>query len=133
MRTFSGSLAASTLLVAALLAGCTPEAQGPACYSGIVLSNRCYDGILIQVDERYSIGSSIKSYTAPDSLGNTNVIAAVNTHTFGDLGKRGQRIYFSYENDPQQQGPNNVCNAMGAPFPIPHLVLSNLSAQPCTH
>ncbi|MCI1187756.1 hypothetical protein MON38_10020 [Hymenobacter sp. DH14] len=104
---------------------------GTTCYSGVVLNDRCWDGVLIQVDSQFPIGQSIKAYTAPDSLGNTNVIAATNSADFGSLNKRGQRIYFTYNTDPTRKATPRVCTANQAPFSIPHIVLGSISATPC--
>ena len=111
----------------ALLSGCQKATNPhPSCYSGVVLRDRCWDGILIQVDSAYPIGRPI---SIADSLGNSNVIAAVNS--LGTLGVRGQRISFTYTNDPAQQAPRRFCTADQLPLPVPHLVLSNVSATPC--
>jgi hypothetical protein len=128
MPTPTRFLVASTLLAVASVAGCKSE---PTCYSGTVLGDRCYDGILIQVDEQYRIGAAVGSPAMPDTLGSTNIIAAVNVEDFGSLAARGRRIYFSYSNDPNRQGPARFCNAMGTALGVPHLVLSNISANPC--
>ena len=111
----------------ALLAGCKKATNPrPACYSGVVLRDRCWDGVLIQVDSAFPIGGPI---SIPDSLGNSNVIAAVNS--LGTLGVRGQRISFTYTNDPARQAPPRPCTADQIALPIPHLVLSNVSTTPC--
>ena len=103
----------------------------PACYSGVVLRDRCFDGLLIQVDSPYAIGQPLPSPWA-DSLGANNVIAAVNS--LGTLAVRGQRVYFTYANDPDRQTPARACPTfeLAVPLPIPHLVLSNVSASPCS-
>ena len=109
-----------------LLSGCNKTTNPrPACYSGTVLRDRCWDGILVQVDSAFPIGRAI---SIGDSLGNTNVIAAVNS--LGGLGVRGQRISFTFTNDPAQQAPLRACTHDQIPLPIPHLVLSNVSATP---
>jgi hypothetical protein len=122
------------LLAAALLLftlpSCHSDAAAPACYSGVVLGDRCWDGVLIQVDSQYPIGKSIVvGATDPDSLGSTNVIAALNS--LGSLAKRGQRIYFTYEEYTNQPIVTRFCTADRAPLGIPHLVLTNTSATPC--
>ena len=113
-----------------LLAGCDKATNAnnprPACYSGVVLRDRCWDGVLIQVDRHFPIG---QPSTIPDSLGNTNVIAAVNS--LGALAVRGQRVSFTYTNDPARQAPLRFCTTDQSSLPIPHLVLSNISATPC--
>lgn len=108
---------------------------GPVCYSGVILGKSCPDGTLIQVDSQYPIGKPIMPYMgslsgvpASDSIGSSNLIAAVNPPTYPF--KRGQRIYFTYQNDPQYQLPVRQCYVFG-PLIIPHLVLSNVSATPC--
>ena len=124
---FSLSLAVGAAL---LLSGCEKTDRAltpwPACYSGVVLRDRCWDGVLIQVDRRFSIG---QPSTLPDSLGNSNVIAAVNS--LGTLAVRGQRISFTCNNYPTRQAPLRFCTTDQAALPIPHLVLSNVSATPC--
>ncbi|MET4074649.1 hypothetical protein [Hymenobacter sp. UYCo722] len=118
------------LVGAGCLSGCDKNSSAqPTCYSGVVLRDRCWDGILLQVDRQFPIGTSISSLTGPDSLGNTNVIAAVNS--LGTLGVRGQRISFTFTNDPAQQAPLRACTHDQIPLPIPHLVLANISATPC--
>lgn len=118
------------------LFGCKHDAPVPIpqCYPGIVLQNRCNDGLLIQVDAQYRIGKSIDGAATDllptDGFGNDNVVAAVNDDSLGSF-KRGQRIYFTYENDPKRQFPARTCFVFG-PLVIPHLVLSNVSATPCT-
>ena len=121
-------LAVGSLLC--LLPGCTSEETSPVCYSGVVLGDRCWDGVLIQVDNQFPIGKSLAGTTAPDSLGNTNVLAALNS--LGTLAKRGQRIYFTYETYSNQPIVNRICTANNAPFSIPHVVLTNVSSTPCT-
>ena len=98
----------------------------PACFSGVVLRDRCWDGVLIQVDSAFPIGQPI---AIADSLGNTNVIAAVNS--LNALGVRGQRISFTYTNDPGWQAPLRFCTADQTSLPIPHFILSNVSATLC--
>ncbi|GAA4033674.1 hypothetical protein GCM10022409_17470 [Hymenobacter glaciei] len=110
---------------------CFPGIPPTTCFSGVVLSDRCWDGILIQVDSQFPIGKSIQPYTSPDTLGNTNVIAATNFADFGPLNKRGQRVYFTYNTDPNHGATPRFCTADQAPFPIPHLVLGSVSASPC--
>lgn len=101
------------------------------CYSGVVLRDRCWDGVLIQVDSQFPIGESIQAYTVPDSLGNTNVIAANNS--LGTLAVRGQRIYFAYTpDDPKHEAVLRPCTANEAPFPVPHVVLHNVSTAACS-
>jgi hypothetical protein len=105
-------------------------APAPACYSGVVLRDRCLDGLLIQVDQPYNIGKTLPNPWA-DSLGTDNVIVSVNS--LGNLGVRGQRIYFTYTNDPARQTAGRACTTFEAavPLPVPHFVLSNVSANPC--
>jgi hypothetical protein len=121
-------LAAGLLLF--WLPSCHSDEAAPVCYSGVVLGDRCWDGVLIQVDSQYPIGKSLViGATAPDSLGSTNVIAALNS--LGNLAKRGQRIYFTYEAYTNQPIVNRFCTADQAPLGVPHLVLTNTSATPC--
>jgi hypothetical protein len=128
------------LLLSALtlctLAGCKHDADiAPQCYSGVVLGESCNDGTLIQVDGQYSIGQPVtprlnylSDVPASDSIGSTNLIASV--ESLPPTLKRGQRIYFAYQNDPMRQRALRQCIVFG-PLPIPHLVLSNVSATPC--
>lgn len=121
---------------ACALPGCKHDVDtAPRCYSGVVLGNSCPDGTLIQVDSQYSIGRAVEPYLeslsgvpASDSIGSTNLIAAVNPAAVPY--KQGQRIYFTYQNDPQQQRTPYSCYVFG-PLSIPHFVLSNVSAAPC--
>ncbi|WP_210518367.1 hypothetical protein [Hymenobacter terricola] len=143
MPRFSYFLGLSALAISSLASCDKSHAPGPTpttCFpgplptgfSGVVLSDRCWDGILIQVDSPFPIGQSIQSYTSPDSLGNTNVIAATNSADFGVLNRRGQRIYFTYNTDPNRKATPRVCTANQAPFAIPHMVLDTISAIPGT-
>jgi len=129
MHYHSFSLSIAVLAISAL-AGCADKSSTvtpqPACYSGVVLEDRCMDGVLIQVDPQSPIGRPAQ---LTDTAG-TNVIA--NVETMGTLGKRGQRVYFTYTNDPSRQAPLRPCPAYGVPLPVPHLVLNNVSATPCT-
>lgn len=114
------------------LIGCSKQADAPAplCYSGTVVGFDCWNGFLVQVDGQYAIGAPLRVSYA-DSLPRSNVIAAVNE--LGKLGTTGQRIYFTYLNAVNQQSPGWPCTTMGAQvhFPVPHLVLSNVSTTPC--
>ncbi|AMJ64335.1 hypothetical protein [Hymenobacter sp. PAMC 26628] len=115
------------------LAGCKHDAgTAPLCYSGVVLNYDCTAGLLIQVDSQHPIGKSLyppaSSYA--DSLGSDNVIAAVNL--LRSSNKCAQRIYFTYENDPKRQAPDNACPFLGpSRNPAPRLVLGNVSTTPC--
>jgi hypothetical protein len=102
-----------------------PAPQGPPCYSGVVVGDACLDGVLIDVDAATPIGQ------AAGTLG-TNVVAAVNFAYLSSLNRVGQRVYFTYRNDPSQQSPGRACPAFGTQLQVPHLVLSNLSATGCT-
>ncbi|MBF9221948.1 hypothetical protein [Hymenobacter ruricola] len=97
----------------------------PRCYSGVIVGDACPDGVLIDVDAATPIGQ------AAGSLG-ANVVAAVNVPDFGSLNRVGQRVFFFYRNDPNQQYPLRPCPAIGTRLQVPHLVLSNLSATSCT-
>ncbi|MBF9142573.1 hypothetical protein [Hymenobacter properus] len=103
----------------------------PTCISGVVLGDRCWDGVLIQVDSQFPIGKSIQPFTAPDSLGNTNVVAAANFADLGTLNKRGQRVYFTYDPKAGEQPVQRFCPANGAPFPVPHLRLTSVYGVHC--
>ena len=128
MRPFSYLLAGLGLA----LTTCTSEAPVAPCYAGIVLGETCLDGVLIQVDAAYPIGRPAKfRFTRTDSIAGNNVVAAVND--LGDLNRRGQRVYFSYAGDTVQSGPARVCSALYAPLPVPHAVLTNLSATSCAN
>ena len=108
---------------------CFPTTPVATCFSGVVLGDRCWDGILIQVDAQFAIGKPLQM---PDSLGSTNVIAATNPADFGALSQRGQRIYFTYNTDPTRKATLRACTANQIALPIPHLVLGPVSATPCT-
>jgi hypothetical protein len=115
-----------------LLTACTSNAPVSPCYSGVVLGETCMDGVLIQVDETYSIGRpAVFRFTGTDSISGTNVVAAVND--LGSLNKRGQRLYFTYGGDTQQPGPARPCTMNYARLPIPHLVLTSSSATSCSN
>ena len=102
------------------------------CYSGRVLGYDCWNGVLIQVDSQFPIGKPLHSQLNPDSLGDNNVIAAVNQ--LGALAVRGQRLYFTFENDPAHQYPDTPCNHMNLTItlPVPHVVLRNTGTTACT-
>lgn len=106
-----------------------PEPQ-PRCVAGQIIGSRCMDGLLIEVDARYPIGKPAFDMSY-DSIKGNNIIAAVNAADFPGLAV-GQRIYFTYHNDPQRQMPNWTCFAYdGLKTAVPHLVLSNVSATGC--
>lgn len=102
------------------------------CYSGRVLGYDCGNGVLIQVDRRFPIGKPLPAQFGPDSLGADNVIAAVNR--LGTVAARGQRLYFTFENDPVRQSPDSPCTHMNATIvlPIPHVVLRNVGTSNCS-
>ncbi|UOQ97681.1 hypothetical protein MUN81_20935 [Hymenobacter sp. 5317J-9] len=106
---------------------CFP-APSSVCFSGVVLADRCWDGVLIQVDAQFPIGQRV---AWPDSLGNTNVIAATNTADFNSLNRRGQRIYFTYNTDPTRKATLRACTTDQIPLSVPHLVLGSISGVPC--
>lgn len=121
----------------AALAGCTifsgcrgkngnPE---PLCYAGTVLYTSCVDGTLVQVDEQYAIGQTLPAASSPGGTDLANVVAAVNPLP-DSLGKPGQHLYFTYQNDPKRQAPY-YCFVNRPPLPVPHLVLLNVSASAC--
>ncbi|MDB5234678.1 MAG: hypothetical protein JWR44_1671 [Hymenobacter sp.] len=119
-------------VVAGSLLGCKKDCSPrPDCYSGTVVGVDCWNGFLIEVDGQYAIGAPLR-VTSGDSLPRPNIIAAVNQ--LAPMGTVGQRIYFTYVNDANYQTPRWACPAMRAPinFPVPHLVLSNVSATPCS-
>ncbi|MDO7848451.1 hypothetical protein Q5H92_18945 [Hymenobacter sp. M29] len=118
------------------LSGCANENDSVppelTCFSGVVLGDQCWDGVLIQVDSQFPIGKAIQLAPAPDSLATTNVIAATNSADFGSLlNRRGQRVYFTYNTDPNHQATVRVCTTYRAPLSVPHLVVANLSGVPC--
>ncbi|ALW84085.1 hypothetical protein AUC43_02600 [Hymenobacter sedentarius] len=102
---------------------CKHSDSAVPCYSGVVVGDACMDGILIDVDAASAIGKPTGNYT--------NVIAAVNFADLSSLSKVGQRVYFTYRNDPSQQTVSRFCTANSAPLPVPHFVLSNLSVTSC--
>ncbi|WP_125921513.1 hypothetical protein [Hymenobacter lapidarius] len=101
------------------------------CYSGRVLGYDCWNGTLIQVDSPFPIGKPLHSQLGIDSLGDDNVIAAVNR--LGSVAVRGQRLYFTVENAFARQSPDEPCQHMNAAItlPIPHLLLSNVGTTAC--
>ena len=102
------------------------------CYSGRVLGYDCGNGVLIQVDRRFPIGKPLPAQLGPDSLGTDNVVAAVNR--LGAGAARGQRLYFTFENDSARQSPDNPCMHMNATIvlPVPHVVLRNVGTSDCS-
>jgi len=122
------TLGAAALLLSAT--GChrkchdpQPQPQ-PQCYAGTVVGDACLDGVLIEVDSASAIGRPV------GTMGR-NVIAAVNFAALGNLNQVGQRVYFSYRNDPSQQFPMRACTANTIRLNVPHLVLGNISTTPC--
>jgi hypothetical protein len=139
------NLLALAILSPLALAGCDrkhchdPQPE-PACYAGTIVGSTCMDGVLIDVDPRYPIGSPalLPRYGRPDTLLGANVIAVVNSSALsGHLpipapGQPGQQLHFTAINDPNQQWNGLCCFANdGVKTPIPRLVLSNLSTTPC--
>lgn len=130
------ALTASALLSACQLTGgdhdggCPGPTPAPHCVSGTLVALTCMDGPLINVDARYRIG-------APGVLANgqqlgPNVIAVVNRDGLSGIDSVGQRVYFTYVNDPNQQWNGLCCFAAdGTRQPVPHLVLSNISTTGC--
>ena len=100
-----------------------PQPQ-PKCYSGVVVGDICQHGVIINVDAAYPIGQPA------GALGN-NVIAAVNVADLASFNRVGNRVYFTYRNDPSQQVPSRICTTEYVPLPVPHRVLSNLSERSC--
>jgi hypothetical protein len=108
---------------------CDP-APTPQCYPGVVIGHTCMDGTLIAVDARYPIGRP--AVNQENVLLGTNVIAVANSSEVGPLLPDGQTVYFNYVNDPNRQRDEWTCFAYDAiKSPIPHLVLSNVSATGC--
>ncbi|SFQ38726.1 hypothetical protein [Hymenobacter arizonensis] len=95
----------------------------PKCYSGVVVGDACPDGVLIDVDDAFPIGKPAGEHK--------NVIAAVNFADLASLNQVGKRVYFTYRNDPNQQRAVRACIAITLPLPVPHFVLSNISATNC--
>jgi hypothetical protein len=120
------------VLAAGTLAGCHKKCQDPqpGCVSGIIVANTCVDGPLINVDARYHIGAP-GVLAGGQQLGR-NVIAVVNRDVLGRIDSIGQRVYFTYTSDPDRQWNGMCCFAFdGTQQPVPHLVLSNVSATGC--
>lgn len=128
------SLALATLLAASFLLSCSKKSAQPACYSGTVVGLTCYDGILIEVDPAYRIGLPTHRLF-DDSLMGRNVVAVVNyqdlTSTYSINAIKGQRLYFTYQPDPNRQGVGPCYAADGVRPTVPRLVLSNISTTPC--
>ena len=117
----------TVLLLSLALFGCNRQKckdPQPQCFYGVVVGSTCLDGILIDVQTTDPIGQPV------GSLGN-HVIAAVNFEDFTGLNQVGQRVYFTYRNDPARTGTNRFCTANTVLLPVPHLVLNNLSATAC--
>ena len=85
------------------------------------------DGLLLEVDARYPIGAAHGSFR--------NLVAAVNMastdslNVAGRVVHAGQVIYFDYQ--PSTTARQAFCPHNTAPLPIPHVVLSNVSATGC--
>jgi hypothetical protein len=107
---------------------CHDPQPRPRCYAGTVVAETCLDGVLIEVDSLYPIGRPVGP-GQPGGVPGRNMIAAVNP--LGNLNHPGQRVYFTYRNDPSQQSPGSGCRQNALPLAVPHLVLSNLSATAC--
>ena len=105
------------------------DAPEPLCYAGTVLYDSCVYGLLVQVDAPYAIGQTLPAAAAPGGTDLPNVIAVVNTLP-DSLGRPGQRLYFTYQNEPERQAPQQ-CFVYRPPLPVPHLVLRNVSATAC--
>jgi len=120
------ALAVSTFI------GCGKHAAAPtpSCYSGTVVGFNCQNGLLVEVDDQYPIGAPLRFFYS-DSIPQSNIIAAVNQSR--TTAKTGQRIYFTYVDDANQQSPAWPCTTLEAwiHYPVPHLVLSNVSVTPC--
>lgn len=115
-------------LLLSFLAGCKNESP---CYSGIVLGTTCLDGVLIQVTSAKPLGQPVHVYqTYRDSIVGTNVVVAIND--LGSLAQKGQTVFFTYQNSPDNQGPARFCAQNTAPLPVPHLVLANVSGTACS-
>ena len=125
MRTLS---ILSLVLLTLAFTGCSHhkcQDPTPKCYAGVVVGDACLDGVLIEVEGPNLIGK-------PAGTWGTNVIAAVNFEDFTGLSQVGKRVYFTFRNDPARQRPVRNCTANTVPLPVPHLLLSNLSATACT-
>ncbi len=122
----------STVVLFGAMLGCKKAHVQPQskCYSGVVVGFSCSNGSLVQVDSQYALGAPLR-VTYADSLPRPNIIAVVN-HQLEALGPIGQRIYFTYVNDANNQTPRWPCLAIPSQtFQVPHLVLSNVSTTPC--
>ncbi|WP_345237810.1 hypothetical protein [Hymenobacter saemangeumensis] len=130
-------LPAALLLAACTLPGCESGCDPtPECLSGTVVGSTCMDGLLIDVDPRYRIGGNavLPRHGRPDTLLGRNVIAVVNGDALASLPYPavGQRLYFTYVNDPDRQWNGLCCFANdGVKTNIPHLLLSNVSTTGC--
>ena len=107
-------------LIFCLLPSCKHDAD-VQCYSGVVVGQTCMDGVIIQVNERTLIGKPIQ--------GSSNAVAAVND--LGNLHAVGSNVYFTYTENPNNQGPDRFCTQNTSLLPIPHLILNYVSATPC--
>ncbi|RZK25938.1 MAG: hypothetical protein EOO63_15345 [Hymenobacter sp.] len=112
------------------LTGCKDETPQIACYSGTVIGTTCMDGVLIEVSSATPIGRPVRVYqTYRDSIVGTNVVAAIND--LGSLAQKGQTVFFTYQDSPNNQGPLHFCPQNTGKLPIPHLLLANISATSC--
>jgi hypothetical protein len=112
------------------LTACKDDAPQTTCYSGVVIGTTCMDGVLIEVSSATPIGKAVNvTVTYNTSIVGTNVVAAVND--LGSQAKTGQTVFFTYQDSPTNAGPARICTQNTAPLPIPHLILSNVSATGC--
>ena len=112
------------------LTACKDDAPPISCYSGVVLGTTCMDGVLIEVNSATPIGKPVNVLvTSTTSIVGTNVVAAIND--LGGQAQTGQAIFFTYQGSPNNAGPVRACPQNTTPLPIPHLILSNVSATGC--
>lgn len=130
---YSLLLAASALFSACQLMGGDHDGgcpgPAPACVGGTIVGFTCMDGPLIDVDARHRIGMPAVLHNGQRA---DNLITVVNRDVLGRLDSVGQRVYFNYANDPNQQWNGLCCFAADAiGQSVPHLVLSNVAATGC--
>ena len=136
-KTLSLTLAA---LVAGTFIGCKKEQVAPpagGCVAGTVVAITCMDGPLIEVDAAYHLGAptSVPAANGGSRRVGIHIIAMANRSEATGIDSVGQRVHFTYDDNPNSPQPpsSTCCFALdGAQSPIPRLVISNVSAIPCS-
>ena len=116
---------------------CKHDADAPPlCYVGTVVGLTCYDGLLIDVDAMYPIGSPAAPIGTSVLLGN-NIVAVINTNeilaAFGNPSGSltGKKLFFPYVRNSKRRYAG-ACYVLDSVKPdVPNVILSNVSTTPC--